>query len=647
MKLLGPVRYFSLTCALGASFAFAGCGLGPVASDSATPGVKLTGNVHGGQQAVSGAKIYLYSVSTLGYGYFSNSLLNGTGYVTTDANGGFNISQDYTCPAGSYVYLLAKGGNPGLYAGANNSSFAEMAALGPCVNLSSSTFININEVTTIATAYALSGFLTSDTAASTPTSNLTGMKNAFASYGQMIDPSSGQALAVPVATTGTVPQAEINTLADVLAACVNTDGTTGTCGNLSLLTGNSNDTANAAIYIAQHPSTNVAQLYSLVQANPPYQPTLAAAPNDWSIAITIDGGAFNGASTLAIDAAGNAWVGNTNLPGIVEIGPDGTLLSGVGGYLAAGFTGPYYITIDPSGNVWADVFPNGGANRNTLVKFSSAGTLLNPGGYTNACGNGRSMESITSDLTGNIWNTRGPALCEIDTNNNLLSPTGGWPGTSASVASSNRGLTVDSGGSIWQSGTGNTTVTNGVYSYTPILAKFASNGTAISPTAGYSASGYYFGYRMAIDASNNAWVPNIQTRNSSGGVASGSFFSFNSTGTATSPTGGYPATASPNGYSSFAYASFVDGSNRIWNGSTLVDNNNGTHGGQLFALTSAGASAVGNLNLPQVVYGGGFDSSGNLWIASFSYVMKVIGVGTPTITPLSQAALQNKIGQRP
>ncbi len=91
---------------------------------STTPGSPILGNVHGGQQPVTGAHIYLFGASSSGYGTPSTSMLNPTqpgvftdatgSYVLTGSDGGFSISGDYTCTQGQQVYLLATGGNPGL-----------------------------------------------------------------------------------------------------------------------------------------------------------------------------------------------------------------------------------------------------------------------------------------------------------------------------------------------------------------------------------------------------------------------------------------------------------------------------------------------------------------------------------------------------
>src|SRR5271155_106496 len=77
------------------------------------------GLVHGGQQPVTGATLQLYAVGTTGDGSASTPLLSPA--PVSDANGGFNISGAYTCPApSSLVYIVASGGNPGLPLGTNN-----------------------------------------------------------------------------------------------------------------------------------------------------------------------------------------------------------------------------------------------------------------------------------------------------------------------------------------------------------------------------------------------------------------------------------------------------------------------------------------------------------------------------------------------
>ena len=292
-------------------------------NQTASAGARLTGAVHGGQQPIVGAHVYIFAASATGYGgagiaassgNASVSLLtsagntaldssggatNGDYYVTTDSGGGFSISGDYTCTTGAQVYLYALGGNPGLV---TNSATGLMAVLGNCPaagNFAAATpFVMVNEVSTVAAAYAMAGFATDAThvGSSGTALALTGIANAFANAGNLVNLPTGAALATTPAGNGTVPQAEINTLGNVLAACVNSNGAltggaspTGCYTLLAIaLAGGTTgaepgDTASAAINIAHNPGVNIASLYGLAAGTPPFAPGLTSPPNDWTL----------------------------------------------------------------------------------------------------------------------------------------------------------------------------------------------------------------------------------------------------------------------------------------------------------------------------------------------------------------------------
>ena len=264
----------ALALALSVTLILTGCSLSSTAPSSgpfagSTSSVAIQGVVHGGQQPVVGTHIYLFAPNTTGYGgsgiaasatNASLSLLNsgvtthnpsnsgvdvnGNYYVTTDANGNFSISSDYSCSTGytqsgatstalagtQPVYLYAVGGNPG--AGANSAA-GFLASLGPCSGLSSSTTVFMNEVTTIAMAYAVAGFATDAThiSSSGTALALTGISNAFANTTNLVSLTTGNALATTPGGNGPVPQAELYTLANILAICINSTGpTSAQCG---------------------------------------------------------------------------------------------------------------------------------------------------------------------------------------------------------------------------------------------------------------------------------------------------------------------------------------------------------------------------------------------------------------------------------
>ena len=137
--------------------AIAGCANMPQV-ESVKMSSSLHGMVHGGQQPISGASVRVWNVSFVGDGSSAQPLGNP---VTTDSDGSFDLSGSYTCPGGyAAVYVVATGGNPGLKSGTNNSAIAEVATLGSCNDLTTQTYIEINELTTIAALFPIAPFTT-------------------------------------------------------------------------------------------------------------------------------------------------------------------------------------------------------------------------------------------------------------------------------------------------------------------------------------------------------------------------------------------------------------------------------------------------------------------------------------------------------
>src|SRR5277367_947002 len=196
-----------------------GCSVSPSAAPAAAAAHAFGGHIFGGSQPVSNASIQLYTPGTNGYGSASTPLLNQA--VTTDANGFFSLTGDFSCPsATSPVYLVATGGNPGLAPGTNNSAIALMGLLGQCGNLTPTSFFNLGERSTVAAVWALAPFMVDYAHIGTSHGNAQGLMNAFAAAQNLVDIHTGQAPGTAPAIA-TVPAAEINTLADILSSCVN------------------------------------------------------------------------------------------------------------------------------------------------------------------------------------------------------------------------------------------------------------------------------------------------------------------------------------------------------------------------------------------------------------------------------------------
>ena len=215
-------------------------------------------------------------------------------YVVSDANGAFTITSDYQCPqADAMVYVLAVGGNPGLGPGQQNPDLALMTGMGSCqAMLANAATINIGvtEVTTAVTVNQISRYMSGAFRVSSDNSaaELQGISAAFASIPQMVDISSGTVRTTTPDGSATVPASTINTLADILASCVNSGGSAsssnGPCSQLEQ--GTSSNTVEAMLNIAINPSQNVGSLFDLVPVASPYQPTLSAPPTDFALRLS-------------------------------------------------------------------------------------------------------------------------------------------------------------------------------------------------------------------------------------------------------------------------------------------------------------------------------------------------------------------------
>ncbi len=186
------------------------------------------GSVHGGQQAVIGATVQLWQVGTTGYGAGAAALGTST---LSQADGSFSITNLYHCSDAAsgdntLVYITATGGNPGSGFGPNNQLLM-MAALGRCGNLTPATFISINEVTTVAAVYALAQFMSPSGNIGSYGYSSTGLTNAFATVNSLVNVTTGLARATTPNGNGVVPQAELNTLANTMAFCINSSSVAG------------------------------------------------------------------------------------------------------------------------------------------------------------------------------------------------------------------------------------------------------------------------------------------------------------------------------------------------------------------------------------------------------------------------------------
>jgi hypothetical protein len=395
----GFTQTILVTTALAASLALTGCSGLTTASPSgpiAIANASLTGKAYGGQQPIAGASIYLYAAGTTGYSAANTNIL--TSPVLTDSNGSFSVPP-FNCNAGQQMYLVALGGNPGH---GTNAQSALMAALGDCSNLGSIGFIQMNEVTTVGSVFALSPFMSGYSTLGSSSTNTAGLARAFASVNKLINITTGLTPGPALAAGATAPISEIYTLADVIAACVNSNGgvagDSSTCGNLlNLVTPSGGsaptDTIGLTLAIAQHPTLQTGAIFLYATPLSPFVPRLNVAPSDWTMSINYTG--FNAPKSTTIDASGNLWIANSGNNTVTELTQTGAVSRTLNGN---GLTAPNWIAIDSSGNAW--IANSGGT---TVSVFTSSGGVFGSSPFTA----GTAPNSIAIDAPGNIWVANG------------------------------------------------------------------------------------------------------------------------------------------------------------------------------------------------------------------------------------------------
>lgn len=270
-----------------------GCsGISSIAPSTPVSGFALKGVVHGGQQPVTSATITLWAVGTTGDGS-SASVLTTT---ASNSSGNFTLGT-YTCPGGDPdVYLTASGGNPGLTGGTNNTAILMIAALTDCNTLkanAATTFVWIDEVTTVGTVAALYPYMTSSSNLSYGSSDAAAFATAFSSVSEYTNTTSGTAPGPTLPSGYYASSTEINTLGNIIASCINSiggsAGDNSPCGNLFNLTKSGTTapttTLGAMLNILNNPTQNVSALFSLPQPITPFQPVDSVAPSSWALPI--------------------------------------------------------------------------------------------------------------------------------------------------------------------------------------------------------------------------------------------------------------------------------------------------------------------------------------------------------------------------
>jgi hypothetical protein len=506
-----------------------------------------------------------------------------------------------------------------------------MAAMGSCGDLAPTQFIWIDELTTVAAAWALAPFEKDITHIGSSSTNYNlGLTNAFLNAQLIANTSTGAVATLP--SNLTTEPGKIYALADAVAACINSDGTTGCSPLFTAATPNGGsapaNTWDALMNIVKNPGENVEGVYNAIGPQPPFATTLTQAPNDWTLSLTVTGGGLNMPTALGIDSQNNVWVANQAGP-LSAFGPQGAPLSSTGfGLNAQGhsyISQVYGLAIDPSDNIWVTNF-NGGSHAGSVTEFygmksGSPGSSPQTGGYSDP-----SIQypyAVAADTNGNIFiANNGNSSASVYTSSGT--PLYADLGSSYQLPVFPQGIAVDANHGFWLPG-GNTVA--------HISAPSASypNGQLLSNTNCCASS-----YGVATDAQGNLWVADYL-----GGTVpdnDGTFADLASDGSilvSNATVGGinHPAMVA------------VDAAQNVWftnfQGASITEiAGNGTAAGAGTAISpSVGAYGVGGYGLDASLhapFGIAPDRSGNIWVSNqnVSAITMFFGLASPTVTPL-------------
>jgi len=725
------------------------------ATFSLLTGQIVSGTVSSGTKGIAGATVYVYAAGANGYGTGASPVTTTPGTVTTDASGNFVLSYGAACPAspGDQLFLVAKGGT--VVGGADNAandSIALMTALGTCGNLQTTQTAVINEATTIASVYALQQFMGADSTVEGGLSvgassfNSKGMMSAFNTVGNLVDVTSGNVWGATVngspwglpstitwhaagvgVTPGyangttvtvngtpktyapqqffndsTVPASRINTLANILAACVDAAANCSTLWDAtktgSLTPAN---TLEAALNIATNPGgvklaggnlNNLWTLSTTLGAAAPYTPALGAQPNDFTLVLTFTsaglgetpGDVSNGYGVipkeLAIDADGSiltvgwsatdvAGDGSNNMivkfnnlglpqtPATVKVGTYGFTYGGVNTYAVSPGAGlnPGALAIDASGNPWIYTAKSGSVHKalSELTPAFTASSTMDQDifGYIQS-----TAHPLAFDSAGNLWGGRATRYWEFTPGTGYLSDSWNWV-----VLSGGRvgGLTFDPSGNLWA-----------VDGFVGNIYQLATNNPATGPWALQT-------FPVTIDVNHDSLAAD-GSGNTYGCSATTAISVFSASGQAT------PATQT--GRCGQALA--VDGGGHLW--SVSVNDSTYTTPGVLDELILSGSDF--NVLSPTAGYTGtgtgeastiltdydpigtgstralsgmAIDGSGNLWVMNHNtgqqtfygptptgalqgnMLVEYVGLAAPVTTPKAVETANTKQGKRP
>jgi hypothetical protein len=547
------------------------------------------------------------------------------------------------------MYVSASGGHVG--GGAANTHIRLVSALGACGSLPAS--VVINELTSTAAVYALSGFApTAGTTAVSFQGKSPGLNQAFLTLTNLIVPGTGTIATSGRVTNLAVVKQRLNTVANAMAAC-DTSATAGACtelfscatanatfvgAGLACTGGNStvtSDTLNAALSIVQNAGlVSMAGIWDVATQTSAFSPALGAAPLEWTLPLVF---AIPNYGPLAVDTGGHVWLlapdphpaPSPAIPNlaVTEIDADATFLSphqtghdwSGGGVSSIQGNDITNLAIDQTGNVWVS------GTSAVVAELNASGAGVS-GAPWSTSSSSNDTAAVTIDSAGNAWIAKGNSGASVF---EISGGTGATLGTNLSGASGYNsancpcnGAAADAMGNIW-------TVSSGTGQF---LSQFNANGQEgniqVPPAVG-GVSGLSHFTAVATDGSGNLWITDTHyhgvwqfTPSAAAGTFSAAPFS---------------NTASPG---TAAKGIAIDGAGHKWIA------NNGSPNSSVTELSTNGTVNLSpndgfGFQVNTVItnaYGIAIDGSGNVWVPDGNqYVTEYVGAATPTKNPISSA----------
>jgi hypothetical protein len=571
-------------------------------------GVAFTGSVKAGLVGIIGASVQIYAAGTTGNG--SAPVAIGSA-LTTDVNGNFSVAAATYPYSNSVIYAVATGGKAGA-SGTVNAGTVLMSVLGVANGLTSHGNYTLNEATTVASAYAMAQFLKPGAKLGATPSNALGIGLAAGTVANLVNITTGAEPGTYFPLTGTAPTARINSLANLLNACIVSSGATsaactGLYGDTTVSGTVPTNTLDAVLSLAKNPGTDVSQLYTLSQASSAYSPVLTSAPTDWTMYVTFAGGGMNDPSALGVDSLGNIWVAN------------------------------YFNIVSYFTNTGSPIFPTGVTGNQLQESYGGAMDNTNTFWAVDEQSSGFNGGNGSVD----IFNTSGQILGEL-----------GVGGLNFPLANA-----FDTSANMWVVDYGDSSVSV----YTTTENPLSAVPLAHSP---YTSSQLVFPVAVAIDPQCNAFIANQATNTITKVIGNGSSFTSFVVGNGPS---GIAVDASGNAWSANYYGNSVGlmtAQGQVLSGSTGISGGGLNHpqgiaidgsgtawvanyrGSSLSELAPVTATTPGAILSPSSGWGPdaqlleafavAVDDSGNLWVTNFgsNTLTEFLGMAAPVKTPL-------------